>query len=127
VIGKDAFNALTSKPKGADLLDRWINTSGKAKAPATKALALQIARIADRADLADRIEREIRDAFEIERSPTPAEAKEYRSAVNQRRNGQRPATYKKPEKVSIAQLAASNDMDGYIKARRGKSQISKGN
>ncbi len=63
-IGRDAYDALVTKAKGANLLARWIAATGKAKAPATKALALQIARVADKPELVKRIEREIGDAFD---------------------------------------------------------------
>ena len=66
-IGADAYNALISKAKGENLLHRWLNASPKTKPVATKALALHIARIADRADLVGRIEHEIAEAFEIEK------------------------------------------------------------
>ena len=64
VIGRDAYEALIAKPKGADVVSRWLDASGKAKAPATRALALQIARTADKPELVKRIEREIGDAFD---------------------------------------------------------------
>ena len=64
VIGRDAYEALITKPKGADVVSRWLDASGKAKAPATKALSVAIARAADKPELVKRIEREIGDAFD---------------------------------------------------------------
>lgn len=128
-IGRDAYDALISKAKGANLLDRWLNATGKAKGLATRALALHIARVADRADLAGRIEREINDAFDdgsslergdgAKRSPTRRQVTKHADAVNQRRQGQR-SEYKKPNGVSVtmlAELAKSSDASKYIKAR----------
>jgi hypothetical protein len=128
VIGKDAYDGMMSRERSADLIDRWLNACGKAKPAATKALAIGIARHADRADLTDRIEREIGDAFEVEpekaranrdhleRTPTSSEAKKHRAAVNQRTAGQR-VSYQKPEGVSLALLAQSPGASRYIKAK----------
>lgn len=128
-IGRPAFDKMMSKPKTADLIDRWLSATGKAKPAATRALALAIAKTADRADLTDRIEREIGDAFDItptdarrspesgKRSPTPTQVKKHEQAVNQRSAGQR-VSYQKPEGVSLALLAQSPDASRYIKARQ---------
>ena len=119
-IGAPTYDRLISKPRTADLVDRWLSATGKAKAPATKTLAVAIAKTADRADLTGRIERELNDAFDersesTERNPTPREAKNH--AVNQRRNGQR-VSYEKPNGVNLALLAKGNDVSRYIKARQ---------
>ena len=118
-IGRDAYDALVTKAKGANLLDRWIAATGKAKAPATKALALQIARVADKPELVKRIEREIGDAFD-DGSDARGEVDKHRAAVKQRQNGQRVA-YEKPKGTSasvLAELAKSNDVSRYIKERQ---------
>ena len=54
-IGRPTYDALVSKAKGETLVGRWIDATGKAKAPATRALALQIARVADKPELVARI------------------------------------------------------------------------
>ena len=124
VIGRETYDAMMSKPKTADLVDRWETASGKAKGPATKALSIAIAKVADKPDLVGRIEREIGEAFDepseagSDRAPTKGEVKHH--AVNQRRNGQRVA-YEKPvasRGVNLALLAKGNDVSKYIKARQ---------
>jgi hypothetical protein len=122
VIGRDAYEALIAKPKGAAVVSRWIDATGKAKGPATKALSIAIARVADKPELVARIEREIGDVFDegiatTERSPTPTETKKHAAAVNQRRNGQR-SSYQAPKGVDLAQLAKGSDVSKYIKARQ---------
>ena len=121
VIGRDAYEALITKPKGADVVSRWLGASGKAKAPATRALALQIARTADKPELVKRIEREIGDAFDDGfNAPTKGQVDKHRAAADQRRNGQR-VTYEKPKGTSasmLADLARSDDASKYIKARQ---------
>ena len=107
-IGRPTYDKLISKPKGADLVDRWLSATGKAKAPATKALAVAIARTADRADLTGRIEREIGDAFDEGREST--ERGETPKLVSQKRN-------EKP-KIDLAALARSSDLSKYMKARQ---------
>src|SRR5690348_7480645 len=69
VIGRPAFDRLTSGTRGADLVERWVAAGGKTKLAATKALAIAIARVADRADLVDRITNEIADNFEVDMPP----------------------------------------------------------
>jgi hypothetical protein len=75
VIGRDAYEALIAKPKGADVVSRWIDATGKAKAPATKALSIAIARVADKPELVARIEKEVGEAFDDDRAPTDGETK----------------------------------------------------
>jgi hypothetical protein len=128
VIGKPAYEKLISKAKGADLIDRWLNATGKAKGPATKALSVAIAKVADRPELISRIEREIGDAFDIspaeklkktansretsKRAPAPAETKKHAEAVRQAKNDQRPMP------TNLVALAKGDDASRYIKARR---------
>lgn len=141
VIGKPAFDRMMSKPKTADLIDRWLDASSKAKPAATRALSLAIARTADRADLVSRIENEIGDAFELpraearatekdprrsfslgqKRAPITTQVVKHRAAVNQRRNGQR-SDYAPPKGVDLAMLAKGNDVGRYIKARRNNAR-----
>ena len=128
-IGKPTYEKLISKPRTADLVDRWLNASGKAKGPATKALAIAIGRVADKPELVSRIERELGDAFDLppwesrkrQRSSARAaghtETKKHAVAANHRRNGQRVA-YEKPKGVNLALLAKGNDVAKYIKARQ---------
>jgi hypothetical protein len=120
VIGRETYDAMIAKPKTADLVDRWLDATGKAKGAATKTLAVAIARVADRADLTNRIEREINDAFDDGSTPTPNEVSKHRAAADQRHNGQRVA-YAKPKGTSasmLADLAKSNDLSRYIRARQ---------
>ena len=63
-IGKPTYDKLVSKPRTADLIDRWLSAGPKAKPAATKALSVAIARVADKPDLVRRIEREISDTFD---------------------------------------------------------------
>jgi hypothetical protein len=143
-IGKPAFDALISKPKGSDLVDRWLNASDKAKPAATRALSVFIARVADKPDLVDRITNEIGDAFEIptkkstkvgpslepgEREPIQTAEEKQANPVNFKivadshirkkdRNGQKP-------KADIATIAKSDDMKKYyaVRQRLQKSEL----
>ena len=120
-IGRDAYDALVSKAKGANLLDRWIAATGKAKAPATKALALQIARVADKPELVKRIEREIGDAFD-DGSDCPPEVKLINTAqLSSSARTDSAWLIEKPKGTSasvLAELAKSNDVSRYIKERQ---------
>lgn len=131
-IGKPAFDKMMSKQRTADLIDRWEKASGKAKALATRALALAIAKTADRGDLVDRIHNELNDAVDItptesrwspesnKRSPTRTQVKKHAAAQHQRSQGQR-VGYEKSKRVSadmLARLAANGDMSEYYKARQ---------
>ena len=122
-IGAPTYDKLISKPRTADLVDRWLSASAKAKGAATKTLAVQIARVADKPELLSRIEREINDNFSEpnERSPTPTEARKHAAAVNQKRNGQR-SGHQAPKGVNLSLLAKGNDLSKYIKARLAKEQ-----
>jgi hypothetical protein len=148
VIGRPAFDRLTSGERGSGLVDRWINAGGKTKPAATRTLAVYIAKIADRADLVDRITNEIGDAFEIptekpkkashssetkEGAPTPAEDKTQANpampdaARLHRMKSYDPGT-KKPKKAvkaDITMLAKGNDMAGYYRARQPRQRIQK--
>lgn len=123
VIGRDAYEALIAKPKGADLVGRWLDAGSKAKPAATKALAIAIAKVANKPELLSRIESEIHDAFDEtrERSPTTREVVKHREAVIQRRNGQRVA-YEKPKGADLAQLARRGDLTAYMKQRQGEKR-----
>jgi hypothetical protein len=117
-IGKPVYEKLLSKSKTSDLLDRWLAATGKAKGPATKALSIAIAKVADKPELVSRIERELGDSFDLpDRAPTPAETKKHAAAVDQKRNGQR-VSYEKPKNVNLALLAKNGDMAKYYKARQ---------
>ena len=132
VIGRNAYDAMMSKRRTADLIDRWIDAGSKAKPAATKALAVAIAKVANKPELVSRIEREVSDAFEpdgpesTKRAQTATETKNHAAAVNQRRNGQRsgyqaPRQVQSPKGVSVsrlADLARSPDASKYILARR---------
>jgi hypothetical protein len=62
LVGRDRYNMLLSKPRVADAIDRYVTASPQTKKAAGKMLAMHVARSSDRADLADRVERELADA-----------------------------------------------------------------
>ena len=123
VIGRDAYESLIAKPKGADVVTRWLGASGKAKGPATRALALQIARVADKPELVKRIESEIADSFDIpdrpDKSARPISLSS--SKPSRPRQVQSPKT-DEPGKVDLAQLAKRDDLTAYLKQRQGEKR-----
>ena len=121
LVGRDTYDKLISKPRGADLVDRWEAASAKTKPAAIKALSVAIARTANKPALLDRIQTELHDAFD-DGAPTKGQVDRHRAAANQRRNGQRVA-YAKPKGTSasmLAELAKSNNVEKYIAARQRK-------
>ena len=122
-IGRDVYDKLISKPRTENLIHRWLNATGRAKRPATKALAIAIARLEDTPEKVSRIENELADSFDLHEKPSRPPAGQVKNhAVNQKRNGQR-SGYQAPKRVSpslLADLAKSDDASRYIKARQGK-------
>jgi hypothetical protein len=120
VIGRDAYDAMLSKPKTAAVIDRWLDATGKAKGAATKALSIAIARVADKPQLVARIHREISDSFDetspdagsnpdlARRAQTPAKAKN--GAVARGGQGE--------NSIHLAKLAGKADLAEYMKARQ---------
>jgi hypothetical protein len=135
VLGRQNYDRLLAKPKVAQAINNWQSASDKTKGAATRVLALAIARASDAPELADRIEREIRDASEDyfntgtsrevpSRAPTPSQIRNHAAAVDQRRNGQRVA-YEKSRSVDsddLAALAKRDDGTRYIQMRRKQMQ-----
>jgi hypothetical protein len=63
LVGRDRYNMLLSKPRVADAIDRYVTASPAMKKAAGRILAMHVARSSDRADLADRVERELADTL----------------------------------------------------------------
>jgi hypothetical protein len=140
IVGRPAYDRLTSGTRGADLVERWVAAGGKTKPAATKALSIYIAKIADKPDLVDRITREIGDSFEIDlplakgagaspearqRAPDEKQANPVNFKIvadshirKKDRNGQKP-------KADIATIAKSDDMKKYyaVRQRLQKSEL----
>jgi hypothetical protein len=124
LVGKKVYDAMMAKQRTSDLISRWLSAGPKTKVAATRALAIGIARHADKPELVARIEREIGDTFDLpaekpKRTPTQREvfptakkSKARKEIDNQRLTGQRPVA---PDLVA---LARGSDVAKYIRARR---------
>lgn len=118
VIGRDAYDALISKARGADVVDRWKNASAKTKPAAIRALSVAIARVADKPQLVARIRREITDAFD-----EPSEAGSKPESIDSKptsNNVRKPAVARKGGKPDLASLAKNSDLSEYMKVRQGE-------